>query len=576
MAGAGKHFGIASGGDGERGLARASRALTSLGLGICVCLMALLLFLSLTHTAHYLVLRWEQISVSLPSTAGDVLYHVLVAVAACALVGLGYAAWRLSPRIDERVLLAVAVVFSAAVGLCWCLLLGTEHNEFPDSMRLLAYAREAAAGDWSSFTDSAAVTALADIPDDAHLYFTMYPYQSGAFWYFYLVCRAFPQSPALALQVINVIADEATLLLVTWTARRFLEGRGARVLLSLALMASVPFFLSAGLPYGNSVGLAFGCAYLALQARAITMGVPDRRSRARRVALIVASAVPFAVMVVIKSTFVLFGIAALIAWGLKTLRERCLVALVAGVAAVLLGQALGGVPTAALEGRVGIDFGEGMPKTSWMVIGLDRSELTGAAGWWDTEAYRIMLEADGDMGEQKRLAGEELSRTLSGFLSDPAGALSFFVDKLVSEWCEPTFASLYYSNLSIGADGEPFDPYAIFGTTLPTDLESAGDVLVPKRLILFPDAVQSALYLGALLGLVSLLRSRRRNDAAVLLAVVFFAGFGCYLLWEAKSVYILPFFLLLSPLAALGLDDLYRRAGARRARAFKGGGEADD
>lgn len=572
MAAGGKHLDGGEGGALSRGLSRTGRALTTIGLGTCVCLMALLLFLSLTHTAHFVVFRWEQVSVSLPSTAGDVLYHVLVAVSACALVGLGYVAWRLSPRIDERVLLAALLVLSTAVGLAWCLLLGTEYNEFPDSLRLLAYARDAASGNWSWFTGSADVTSLSEMPDDAHLYFTMYPYQSGVFWYFYLVCRIFPECPALALQVLNVIANEVTLMLLARCGWLFLEGRGGRVVLLLALMTSVPFFLSAGLPYGNSVGLALGCAYLALQARAISIDAPDRGSRARRVALVLASAVPFALMIVIKSTFVLLGIAALIAWALKALRERCVVPLVAGVAVVLVGQAVGGVPTGALESRVGLDFGEGMPKTSWMVIGLDRSELTGAAGWWDAEAFGIMLEADGDMAEQSRLAGEELSRTVSGFLADPVQALSFFAEKLTSEWCEPTFASLYYANLSIGEDGEPFDPYALFGTTLPEDLESAGDEIVPKRLLLFPDAVQSAVYLGALLGLVALLCDGRRDDAAVLLAVTFFAGFGCYLLWEAKSVYLLPFFMLLIPLAALGLERLYRRVDALLPRRSPGEG----
>lgn len=42
--------------------------------------------------------------------------------------------------------------------------------------------------------------------------------------------------------------------------------------------------------------------------------------------------------------------------------------------------------------------------------------------------------------------------------------------------------------------------------------------------------------------------------ATLLIAATFFTGFGCYLLWEAKAVYVLPFAIVVLPLAAEGLE----------------------
>ena len=42
----------------------------------------------------------------------------------------------------------------------------------------------------------------------------------------------------------------------------------------------------------------------------------------------------------------------------------------------------------------------------------------------------------------------------------------------------------------------------------------------------------------------------------VLLCASFIGGFLCYLFWEAKSIYTLPFFLLLFPVAAYGIQNI--------------------
>lgn len=510
---------------------------------LCV---GVLLALSIWCTGVFATAGRELIDVDtiVGANGGTVLLSLLWAlllIVLCALVR------RLAGRLwHEALALVIAVALTTLVGVAWVMAQDAHLNGFADSLRLLTYAMDAARGDWSSFTGSTSVVVLEEMPDDAHRYFVQYPYQSGVFLYFYLVCRLFPSDPTLALLILNVIADEVVLLAVYGMGRLMLREPGQRATLLFLLVACLPLHLSASLPYGNNVGLAAGCLFLYCQARAVSATGEGRARALREIAWVAVSLAPLCAVMVLKSTFILFAIAAVLAWAVRALRERSPLPLVATVIVLLLANAFGSVPVTALEERTGVDFGDGMPKTSWIVLGLDESELSGMPGWWDAEAWRIMIQAEGDVEEQQRLGLEEIAENVGGFVADPGYALYFFSTKLATEWCEPTFASLYYSSLNTNEEGVAFDPYGALGLEIPA-----------REAVAVLSGYQTLVYLGALAGMIRLLLRRGEpTSVGFLLTMVFFAGFGCYLLWEAKSIYVLPFFVLLLPLAAHGIDGL--------------------
>lgn len=88
------------------------------------------------------------------------------------------------------------------------------------------------------------------------------------------------------------------------------------------------------------------------------------------------------------------------------------------------------------------------------------------------------------------------------------------------------------------------------------------------RLTTYENVSQTVLYALALTGviamLISVVRSAARpmEDATAFartfLCAAFLGGFLCYLFWEAKGIYTLPFYLLLFPLAAYGMQTIMR------------------
>lgn len=464
-----------------------------------------------------------------------VLFGAFLALVVSALI---YLVWKYSLAWNQRVLVAVMLSLAGIVGIIWVAQQQAVTSSFPDSARLIEFAREASAGDWSSFIDSRHIERISEIPDDAHLYFKQYPFQSGVFLYFYLVFRLFGDRGVIALQLINVISNLIMLCCVYCSSCILSEDKRVR---SMTLMISalfLPLTLSASLPYGNSLGFALGSTFIYLNLRAI-----HSPSTSERVALIFVSLPLLCLAAIIKSTITLFAIASIISWLYALLRERrgaTAAMLAASVATLLVANAACGLPIAILEHKVGYSFGEGMPKTSWFAIGLSEStHLEEQPGWWDFEALQIFSETNGDIEEQSAAAKESIANCLRGYASDPLGALSFFTRKVATEWAEPTFGSLYYSASNQQGDGTFFDPDEALG-------ELGVDAIVVAM-----DGLQIVVYAACAVRLLYLLfrPSTRLGVEEFLLISVFFVGAGCYLLWEAKSVYLMPFFVWLIPLA---------------------------
>ncbi len=441
--------------------------------------------------------------------------------------------------LPEWAMLAGLLVVSTAFGLWWVLIQDVDTSRFGDSFRLLLYAKNAANGDWGWFTQSASTSLVSQIPDDAHLYFLEYPFQAGVFCYFYVFYRFFGDLAVKALLVANVLADEVAIACVYGIARLFGKdkdcGCGHAALILLVLC--VPLHLSAAFPYGNNVGLAFGALFLFLQCQAFA-----RESLGARFVLILVSLVPLSLTLMIKSTFILFGIAAVIAWVISAIKDKKPGLAVASLAVLMVSSSLSSIPVNLLESKVGYSFGDGMPKTSWLVLGSSRSELTGAAGWWDAQAVEIFINSEGDSSIQFGLSLAGLRSNYSELLSDPMGAADFYVEKLATEWADPTFEFFFYAGMNAKDFDQFFDPYAALGTQPPAAV-----------VVGFLDAVQTAVYLLALAGLLTFIKERDLFGPQLLLVATFFSGFGCYLLWEAKGIYLLPFYVLLLPLASKGL-----------------------
>ena len=151
-------------------------------------------------------------------------------------------------------------------------------------------------------------------------------------------------------------------------------------------------------------------------------------------------------------------------------------------------------------------------------------------GWYTGYAgvfYDLYLPKE----EQSTIVMADLSRRLGEMAADPMAALLFFKEKILSQWMEPTYSTIWW--------GTRCDDLAIA----------------------YMNICQQALYVLACVGTAGLFK-KRRDAAAMALPVIVIGGFLFHTLMEAKSQYIYPYMVYMTPLSALGLSMLGRAAGS--------------
>lgn len=117
-------------------------------------------------------------------------------------------------------------------------------------------------------------------------------------------------------------------------------------------------------------------------------------------------------------------------------------------------------------------------------------------------------------------------------------------------WTDSAFQCIFY-NLPVYLDGQPKELYdaAIQESDFYTNYfvnKGAAQIKIYMRAIVLFIFVLSILFL---------IKNRKdMSNEAVLLITIFLGGFFFHILWEAKSRYIIPYFVILIPIASIKLN----------------------
>lgn len=522
----------------------------TLGIALVTLICAALAATSLVLTASpSLAPLSEHVTIWHLFAPGRILMTCLALLAGVAYAALAVLVARKSSSIPERGF--VAALGAAAMAFCivWIAMNATEHNGFSDSAQILAYARQVARGDTSSFlphSDSFA----GKLPGD--MYLSNYPFQSGILLLMEGFCRLFGTWDVQAFQLACALCCVGTSLVLVDTARACGRPKAERLLvafLSLTLFAPLVFVV---FPYGNTIGLFFALLAMDLWLRS------REQTGTRRRLYVLTGSLALAFGLAVKSTYVVVAIGFLLVLLIDCLRKRDAWAPAAFVVLlVVASQASGIIPQRIMEARLGYELPANQPKTAWIAMGLSDDSVLGAdmPGWWSTSALDSQVASEGDVEAMERNAEDSITASLATFGGDPGYAAWFFGKKLATEWLDPTFQSLYIAGCGTMRPEAQARTNASDGRFDPADASLPQGIL-GRALECVMDGQQSVVYLGATAGGLALLgevRRRRANTLELALPCAFFMGFVVYTLWEAKGMYALPFFLCLLPLAARGI-----------------------
>lgn len=578
--------------DGDR-WRRVGDGLARLGLALCALMLGAVLLVVALSTVWLMVGAEDgnlTQSMSIYTWAGPTASLIAGVVGGVATVALCYVAWRHGSVLDgpraTRALVLGALVFQVLM------ILGIQARDtyWGDSWMIRDFVRKAIEGGGVAAAFSGPYGTLFT---DARLYFCCYPFQASLFWIMYALRLAFGEYSYMVFQLLSSLVTCLGVWALLDLGSNVGVSAGARRILWVLVAMCLPMYWLSAFLYGNAMGCGFALAFLALQARA--MRADELGVTLRWLAL---SFVPLVLALCVKATFVLFAIAAALAWFVLAVSRKSAWGLAACLAVVLLARSVAGLPFEALRAASGYEFGDALTTLNHLELGLrmgagefyvsvDGGAPEFAPGGWSNHANATWFFSGESADIQNEIAAGEIAADVTEFVSDPSYAARFFSIKLATEWADPTYQSLYYlsmcgipggGRLNLGDASKPLGVISSWLTYLLDGYQTIefaaafGYVAWACRRWGRDNERKEAAGVPAAdpAGGADASAGARRHDVAptpdvclgggsvtcatLLIAATFFTGFGCYLLWEAKAVYVLPFAIVALPLAAEGLE----------------------
>ncbi|WP_026669595.1 hypothetical protein [Butyrivibrio sp. AE3006] len=363
-------------------------------------------------------------------------------------------------------------------------------------------------------------------------YIHTYPNQMGLMLFSYVFFSIFGFGNFLAFQIMNA------LFLVLFYKRLsditgfiYEENATPQLMVLLFGILFYPLHIYCTFVYGTIPGLA-------LSVSAIYHALKFEKDKFIKNCIL--SALSILAAMLLKSNYLIFFIAIFIYIVMAAIRNKkaILLALPALFVVAFLIQAK--VPSLIVRQMTGIDVGKGASTYSWIAMGLQDSDL--AEGWYNgfnTDSYE---QSGYNPDINKKMATDAIKERLEYFSENPYDCLEFFSRKLSSEWNDPSYEALWIIRplQEIRYENNPVRKLLTYNNYF--------------LQIGFLNWLQFFILLGCLLFLV--FKNKNTGNCFEILAITIIGGFLFHIMWEAKSQYTLPYFVLMLPMAAIGYHKL--------------------
>lgn len=466
-------------------------------------------------------------------------------------------------KLNWKILLFISACISFAVQLWWIFGQHTTRTYYSDALQLLNYAEALSNGQKSLCFNSSLTSDLTGMKSGT-LYFVNYPFQLGGFSFYFLLFKLFHSSAPLAFQIINAVANTLTIVMLSFSAARFLNNNEVKGLNVILLTLFIPNLLYSSFMYCNQIGLSLASIFILLQSISISV---NSNKKAIKYALL--SIIPYILMCWVKLTFCIVAIGFIILWIIKLcskLSLRNAICMILCVFIFFIGSASSKIPNTYMENEIGYSFGKGIPKIGWIAMGLQDTKREGTVsypGWWNGFINNILIETNNDYEEMEKMSVESLKDSLNKFSHNPSYTMKFFAKKLASEWCVPDFNAQYFALINYDeSENNENIQFTVSSAAFPSIINTEYDRMwnIINKLVPFMDGYQSFIYIFSLIGVFSLFKKRKDLDSKYLIfPCIFILGFVLYVIWEAKAQYVMPYFMFLIPVASLGIFELCNR-----------------
>lgn len=422
-------------------------------------------------------------------------------------------------KASGKILVSILFMFAFMWGIGWILM--SKSTPVADRYYVSTIAHQFINGDYSAY--------------DTAKYLFWYPYQTGIVACIELIYRIFGAGNFTAVKVVNAAAVGLSFVALYMSAGIMFEDKNKKriqnliAILSLGCIAAM-FFVT--YVYGNLIGMALALWAVYFELRFI---------KTKKAVNILPAAILVTLAYIVKSNYaiVIVGMVMfLLLDGLKNKKWTTALLAVGVVVCYILGSK--GL-MAYYSHRADRTLNEGVPKIAWVQMGLKEGWF--GYGTYDESTLKIYKKHNFDSEASSKESMEIIGDRLKTFAADPIYGLNFFFEKTALQWCEPTYQSIWESNCARNHYEEVSD----FTRNIYTGW-------MHEALIEFMDIYQSLIWICAAAWVI--INRSGLDEKKLLLATIILGGFAFHAFWEAKSQYVLQYFVMLIPYGAAGLSDI--------------------
>lgn len=366
-----------------------------------------------------------------------------------------------------------------------------------------------------------------------NIYLAIYPFQLGMIAYFELIYRLFGVDNYFAFQLLNTCCITFVMFMLQRITAELFEEESIRKWETIISLALIPFFMYSSLVYGDIPGFTLAVIITYLTIRYL-------KTSQWKYGIIPTILLPIAIT--IKENNAIFLVAFVVIMILQFVLTKKWHALIFALVTLLCARGGFFLVDQMYMARGEVDeLSKGTPMISWVVMGIqDTDEINNGCGWYNGYNMNVYVESDGDYDLAVQKSINAIKEAALGHFKNPMHAIYYYYRKFTSAWNDPTFQSQLV-NEWYGRHVEPSWAWTYF------NYETG-------RTILF--YLMNGLHLIAFffiaIGCYGFLKNWSLPRAYLLLNV--FGGFAFHeFVWESKGRYVLPYYVLLMPVAAFGI-----------------------
>lgn len=500
--------------------------LVKIFLALLACILSFILIAAITHTAYFFKYIPSDPVETMHYSKDNILVNLLFSMF---LIGTLMIIKKILNKASKKVIIICSIIITSIIGVLW-----------------VNFVKAPVIGDQRYVITAARLFAENDFKNIKEWYFFMHPLQYGCVLGMELIMRLFNSPSNLVFQFINVGFIAASMYLIYKLTDKIYQKESTSKFIGVLYVITLVIPMFNVVVYGNIFGMFFSL---------LSMYMLMEFYKDYKIRYIVLSSISMLIAVMFKSNYQIIMIAMVISLAIDLIKKFKIKTLVFLVSIILFSLIANPLVYKIIEIRTGKEVNNGIPMITYVAMGI-QEKTSRPSGWYhDTSNVESIYTAAGyDIEKTKEKSLEIIKERVNAFCKYPVMMIKFYQDKICSTWIEPAFQTMWWSTPGGEYERQPQEYKDYIENN-----EFLNELLFGKyksSYLKYLDIVQICIYSLSLISVINGLKNNNYNHTNSILLIVFVGGFLFHILWETKSIYVIPYYMMLLPSASNGFEIL--------------------